>query len=53
MRWANGLVLNAAETTNLAYGGPQNKVLYITESESGTVLTVPLDAPGQVMLSHR
>jgi gluconolactonase len=40
-------------TTNLAYGGPQNKVLYITESESGTVLTVPLEVPGQPMFSHR
>jgi gluconolactonase len=40
-------------TTNLAYGGPDNKTLYITESESGSVLTVPLEVPGQPMLSHR
>jgi gluconolactonase len=40
-------------TTNLAYGGADNKVLYITESESGTVLTVPLEVPGQPMFSHR
>lgn len=40
-------------TTNLAYGGADNKMLYITESESGTVLTVPLQVPGQPMFSHR
>ena len=40
-------------TTNLAYGGADNKTLYITESESGTVLTVPLEVPGRPMFSHR
>lgn len=40
-------------TTNLAYGGAGNKVLYITESESGSVLTVPLEVPGNTMFSHR
>ena len=40
-------------TTNLAYGGAGNKVLYITESESGTVLTAALEVPGQAMFSHR
>jgi gluconolactonase len=40
-------------TTNLAYGGAGNKVLYITESESGCVLTVALEVPGQPMYSHR
>lgn len=40
-------------TTNVAYGGPGNKVLYITESESGSVLSVPLEVPGQTMFSHR
>jgi gluconolactonase len=40
-------------TTNLAYGGAGNKVLYITESESGCVLTVPLEVAGQPMFSHR
>jgi gluconolactonase len=37
----------------VAYGGPDNKTLYITESESGSVLTVPLEVPGQPMFSHR
>ena len=40
-------------TTNVAYGGPDNKTLYITESESGSVLSVQLDVPGQPMFSHR
>ncbi|MDB5871918.1 MAG: SMP-30/Gluconolaconase/LRE domain protein [Ramlibacter sp.] len=39
-------------TTNLAYGGPDNKTLYITESESGSVLCVQLEVPGQRMFSH-
>jgi gluconolactonase len=40
-------------TTNLAYGGPDNMTLYITESDSGSVLCVPLQVPGQKMFSHR
>ena len=39
-------------TTNVAYGGPDNRNLYITESESGCVLTARLDTPGQLMHSH-
>jgi gluconolactonase len=35
----------------VAYGGPDNKTLYITES--GSVLTAPLEVPGQPMFSHR
>lgn len=40
-------------TTNLAYGGPDNKTLYITESESGTILKATLSVPGQPMFSHQ
>jgi gluconolactonase len=39
-------------TTNVAYGGPDNKDLYITESESGCVLVAKLSRPGQTMYSH-
>jgi len=39
-------------TTNLAYGGPDNRTLYITESESGSILAVDLPVPGQPMFSH-
>jgi Gluconolactonase len=39
-------------TTNVAYGGPDNRTLYITESESGSVLTATLDVPGRPMYSH-
>jgi len=39
-------------TTNLAYGGPDMRTLYITESETGTILTARLDAPGRLMYSH-
>jgi gluconolactonase len=32
--------------TNVAYGGPERRDLYITDSTSGTVLTARLDVPG-------
>lgn len=34
-------------TTNCAFGGPDNRTLFITESSSGTVLTARLDVPGR------
>jgi gluconolactonase len=40
-------------TTNVAFGGPDNKTLYITESESGSILTAQLDVAGKPMYSHR
>jgi gluconolactonase len=40
-------------TTNVAYGGPDNKDLYITESESGCVLVARLPTPGRPMYSHQ
>jgi len=39
-------------TTNVAYGGPDNRTLYITESESGCILTARLPTPGRPMYSH-
>jgi len=39
-------------TTNVAYGGPENKTLYITESESGTVLACDMPVAGRKMYSH-
>jgi len=39
-------------TTNLAYGGPDNRDLYIVESESGTILRCRLPVPGKRMYSH-
>jgi gluconolactonase len=47
IRAAEGLLL-----TNMAYGGPENRTLYMTESATGTVLTAELAAPGQPMYSH-
>lgn len=37
--------------TNLAYGGPDRKTLFITESESGSILTARMQAPGMKMFS--
>jgi len=41
-----------AFTTNAAFGWPDRNTLYITESESGTILRAELDAPGKLMYSH-
>lgn len=39
-------------TTNVAFGWPDRSTLYITESESGTILKAELDVPGKLMYSH-
>jgi gluconolactonase len=39
-------------TTNIAFGGPGNKTLFIMESRTGSVLTVTLPAAGRAMFSH-
>ena len=39
-------------TTNLAYGGPEGKHVFITESDSGTILRAELQVPGRAMFSH-
>lgn len=36
-------------TTNMAFGGPQGKTLYITESSSATILAAELDVAGKPM----
>jgi gluconolactonase len=39
-------------TTNMAYGGPDNRTLFITETHSGSILTARLPTPGRRMFSH-
>ncbi len=39
-------------TTNLAFGGPGNTSLLVTESDTGSVLRAELDVPGQRMYAH-
>jgi len=38
--------------TNCAFGGPDNRAPYITESSSGCVLTAELPTPGRVLYAH-
>lgn len=38
--------------TNLAYGGPDNKTIYITDSSNECILTADLEVAGQTMFSH-
>lgn len=39
-------------TTNVAFGGSENRTLFITESETGTILRAELPVAGQPMFSH-
>lgn len=39
-------------TTNMAYGGPDRRTLFITESESGTLLQADMPVPGLTLFSH-
>lgn len=39
-------------TTNCAFGGIDNRRLFITESETGTILSVDLEIPGLKLYSH-
>jgi gluconolactonase len=39
-------------TTNIAYGGPDRRTLYITEAEQGVILTARMEVPGRRMFSH-
>jgi len=36
-------------TTNVAYGGPDRRTLYITEAEQGCILMVKMPTPGRVI----
>lgn len=42
----------SAHTTNLAFGGADNKTLFITDSGAGSILTAKLDVGGKPMFSH-
>ena len=39
-------------TTNCAFGGPDNKTIFITESKTGTILCADLPVAGRRMYSH-
>lgn len=41
-----------ALTTNCAYGGSDNRTLFITESKSGSVLMAEMPVPGRRLFSH-
>lgn len=40
-------------TTNMAYGGPDRRTLFITESEEGVILRERLPVAGRLLYSHR
>ncbi len=40
-------------TSNLAYGGDDRRTLYITDSQTGSILTARLPTPGRLMYSQR
>jgi gluconolactonase len=39
-------------TTNIAFGGPERKTVYITESDSGTILAADVGVAGRTLYSH-
>jgi len=39
-------------TTNCAFGGPDNRTLFMTEASSGTVLKTQLEVPGRQLYSR-
>jgi gluconolactonase len=45
--------LEGRTVTNLAFGGKDNKSLFITDSSTGSILTIEMDIPGQPMFSHQ
>jgi gluconolactonase len=42
-----------SSVTNVAYGGPNQQNLFITESETGQILKAKMPVPGRPMFSHR
>jgi gluconolactonase len=40
-------------TTNIAFGGKNNQDLFITESETGSILRARMDTPGLALFSHQ
>jgi gluconolactonase len=39
--------------TNVAYGGPDRRTLYMTESQTGSILVATMPVAGRTMYSHR
>ncbi len=39
--------------TNCAFGGPENRDLYVTESRTGTIFRARMPVPGQPIFAHR
>lgn len=39
--------------TNLAFGGPENRDLFITDSSTGCIQRATVHKPGQILFSHR
>ncbi len=55
---ANGIPTHLIEpcagrhTTNIAFGGPENRHVYITEADTGSILRAEVPVPGKQMYSH-
>jgi gluconolactonase len=39
--------------TNIAFGGPKGRTLYITDSLNGEILTAEMPVAGKKMFAHR
>ncbi|MFC5502628.1 SMP-30/gluconolactonase/LRE family protein [Lysinimonas soli] len=38
--------------SNVVYGGPENRTLFITESSTGAIMTAEMPVPGHLLFSH-
>jgi gluconolactonase len=41
-----------SDSPGYCYGGPERKTLFITDSETGTILAAKLEVPRKEMYSH-
>ena len=47
------IALTAAEPTNLAFGGPDGKTVYVTQRKGGFIETFRVDRPGREFCLQR
>jgi gluconolactonase len=52
-RSAGAIPVPGAKVTNVAFGGPDNRTLVITEVETGSLYRVQLDVAGQPLFDGR
>jgi len=52
-RQVDEIKIPGRNVTNVAFGGPENKTLVVTEVETGSLYTVPMNVAGQPLHDRR